>query len=161
MCAHEVGELDVAGFARTAASHLGVCEADFIAMHNAYTIAPYAGTAALLDDLRAAGMPTACLTNTNENHWRIMHALGPAQMPFERLTHCFASHLLRLRKPDDAIYAHVEEASGTAAAKILFFDDVEENITAAARRGWQAHRIAVDADPIAQVRGHLRHYEIL
>ena len=64
-------------FARTAASHLGVSEADFVAMHNAYTIAPYAGTAALLDDLRAAGMPTACLTNTNENHWRIMHAPGP------------------------------------------------------------------------------------
>ena len=161
MCAHEVGELDVDGFARAAASHLGVSEADFGAMHNAYTIAPCAGTAALLDDLRSAGMPTACLTNTNENHWRIMHAPGPAQMPFERLDHCFASHLLRLRKPDDAIYAHVEQTTGVPAAGILFFDDVEENIAAAARRGWRAHRVAVDADPIEQVRRHLRALDVL
>ena len=161
MCAHEVGELDVAGFARTAASYLGVSEEDFVAMHNAYTIAPYPGTGALLDDLRVAGMPTACLTNTNENHWRIMHAPGPAQMPFERLDHCFASHLLRQRKPDDAIYAHVEQATGVPAAGIVFFDDVEENIAAAQRRGWRAHRIAVDADPIAQVRDHLRRDGIL
>jgi putative hydrolase of the HAD superfamily len=156
MCAHEVGELDVDGFARVASPHLGVSTGDFIRMHGVYTIGPYEGTASLLDDLRTAGVTTACLSNTNENHWRRMSEPGPARVPFDKFAHCFASHLLRLRKPDDAIYAHVERATETPPEKIVFFDDVEENITAAARRGWHAHRIATDSDSIAQVRDCLR-----
>jgi len=156
MCAHEVGEADVDDFARIAAPHLGVSATDFVAMHNAYTIGPYDGTAALLDDLRAAGVTTACLSNTNANHWRLMNEPGPARMPLEKFNFRFASHLIGSRKPDERIYAHVEQATGVTPAAILFFDDVEENIVAASRRGWQTHRIAIDSDPIVQVRQHLR-----
>ena len=77
-------------------------------------------------------------------------------MPLEKLDHRFASHLIGLRKPDDRIYAHVEQATGATPGRIVFFDDVEENVAAAARRGWRAHRISIDSDPIAQVRQHLR-----
>jgi putative hydrolase of the HAD superfamily len=161
MCAHEVGEANVDDFARVAAPHLGVSVRDFVAMHNAYTIGPYDGAATLLDDLRAAGVTTACLSNTNANHWRLMFEPGPARMPLEKLNHLFASHLLGLRKPDDRIYAHVEQATGTAAREIVFFDDIEENIAAAAQRGWQAHRIEIDSDPIAQLRRHLHSHDVL
>ena len=161
MCAHEVGEADVDDFARVASPHLGVSLQDFVTMHSAYTLGPYDGTAALLDDLRAASIATACLSNTNANHWRFMNEPGPQRMPLEKLDHRFASHLLGLRKPDERIYAHVEQATGVTPGRIVFFDDVEENVAVAERRGWQAHRIAVDVDPITQVRDHLRHHGVL
>jgi putative hydrolase of the HAD superfamily len=160
MCAHEVGEIDLDEFARVAAPHLGLSHDDFVRMHSAYTLGPYNGAAALLDNLRAAGVATACLSNTNANHWRVMHEPGPGAMPMEKFDHRFASHLLRMRKPDDPIYAHVERATRTEPTAILFFDDVEENVAAAARRGWHAHQVRVDSDPIAQVRRHLRGYGI-
>ena len=162
MCAHEVGELDLDGFARAAAPHLGLSAGDFVTMHAAYTRGLYPGADELLDDLRAGGVRTACLSNTNENHWRVMSDRGGAGfVPFEKFSHQFASHLVRMRKPDDRIYAHVEQATGARPGEIVFFDDVEENIAAAARRGWHAHRIAIDADPVEQVRGHLRRHGVL
>lgn len=161
MCAHEVGEIDLNAFARTAAPHLGISTGDFIVMHSAYTRGLYPGAVQLLDELRAAGVTTACLSNTNENHWRVMS--DPAErsfMPFEKLTHRFASHLVRMRKPEQRIYAHVEQATGVEPGRILFFDDVEENVAAAARRDWHAHQIAVDPDPVAQIRSRLSEYGV-
>ena len=85
-----------------------------------------------------------------------------SHFPFDRLTHAFASHLLRLRKPDDAIYAHVERATGARPDRILFFDDVEENVAGALRRGWRAHRVdPAPDDPLPQVRAALRSHGLL
>ena len=162
LCAHEVGETSLPEFARVAGPHLGLTPDDFVRMHGVYTRGLYDGAAELLDDLRAAGVATACLSNTNANHWRIMSdAAGHSFVPFEKFDHAFASHLLRLRKPDDAIYAHVERATGAEPGRIVFFDDVEENVAPAARRGWRAHRITLDADPIRQAREHLRRHGVL
>jgi HAD superfamily hydrolase (TIGR01509 family) len=161
MCAHEVGDIDADAFARVAAPHLGISVGDFLTIHDAYTRGPFDGAAALLDELRAAGVATACLSNTNANHWRLMHEPGPARMPMEKFDHRFASHLLRLRKPDERIYLHVEQATGVEPGRIVFFDDVEENVAASARRGWHAHRIAIDVDPVAQAREHLRGHGVL
>jgi len=61
-----------------------------------------------------------------------------------------------LRKPDDAIYAHVERATGVPGGQIVFFDDVEENVEAARRRGWRAcHVDPRPDDPLSQVRAFL------
>lgn len=156
MCAHEVGEIDLEAFALAAAPHLEISSDDFVRMHNAYTRGMYAGATQLLDDLRAAGVATACLSNTNENHWRIMSdARGGSFVPFEKFDHRFASHLVGMRKPEERIYAHVERATRAEPQRIVFFDDVEENVAAAVRRGWRAHRIEADQDPIGQVRAHL------
>ena len=87
---------------------------------------------------------------------------SPNYMAFDdTFTHVFASHLVRLRKPDDCIYAHVEQSTGAGPDEIVFFDDVPENIAAAAARGWRAHAIRIDADPIAQARAHLAAYRVL
>lgn len=85
---------------------------------------------------------------------------GSNYLPLDRLTYRFASHLVGAVKPDDAIYAHVERVTGVAPGSIVFFDDLEANVAAAARRGWRAHQVRVDADPIAQVRLHLRDHGI-
>ncbi len=157
VCAAEVGRIDLDEFARASAPHLGISPEHVVALSHAYLRGPYPGASELLDDLRAAGVATACLSNTNANHWRLMtDPAGPNFMPFDRLTHRFASHLVRARKPDDRIYAHVEAETGVGPGEIIFFDDVDENIETARRRGWDAHQIRIDADPIAQARTVLR-----
>ena len=163
VCRVEVGEIEPAEFCRRAAPEMGLRPGDVSAIWNAYTRGTYPGAAELLDELKATGVPTACLSNTNAAHWALLN--DPAShswFPFDRLTHAFASHLLRLRKPDDAIYAHVERATGTSAAGIVFFDDVPENVDAARRRGWQANRVdPAPDDPLPQVRSRLRAHGVL
>jgi len=45
----------------------------------------------------------------------------------------FSSCYLGLRKPEPAIYEHVERATGLAPSALLFFDDAAPNIAAARR----------------------------
>jgi glucose-1-phosphatase len=148
VCRGEVGALDMDGFAREVAPILGITPMQLGALSDAYLLGAYEGAIEVVDELSMAGMPTACLTNTNDNHWRLMSdRSAPGYFPFERLTYRFASHLLRLRKPEDAIYAHVERATATPPAR---------------KRGWDARRIdpALD-DPISQVRDALREHRIV
>jgi FMN phosphatase YigB (HAD superfamily) len=157
ICRVEVGQWDVAAFAATAAPLLGIPVKHVRALWNVYTIGPYPGSVELLDELAAAGFATACLSNTIEVHWRLMSEPGECFFPLEKLTHRFASHLVRARKPDEAIYAHVERATGAAGSQIVFFDDLPENVAAAANRGWRAYRIDPQLpDPISQIRIALR-----
>lgn len=79
----------------------------------------------------------------------------------DRLTYRFASHLAGMRKPEDRIYAHVESETRVSGERIVFFDDIMENVEAAQRRGWQAIVIAQDGDPIAQAREHLMRLGVL
>lgn len=122
----------------------------------------YPGVVELIDRLNRAGVATACLTNTNEHHWGLLSdPAHPANFPLDRLSHRFASHELRVRKPESEIYACVERATGRSGPEILFFDDVRENIDAAAVRGW--HVVQIDPeqnDPIGQIRRALREFRL-
>ncbi len=137
--------------------------------HDAISGEEQPGALALVDALHDAGVATACLSNTNHPHWvRLAHHDGVAPRAGEpeypavaRLKRHFASHLLGLAKPDIAIYAEVERRVGLAGPDILFFDDRAENVDAAVRRDWRAHRIDAQDDPVAQVREHLRRYGVL
>jgi putative hydrolase of the HAD superfamily len=77
----------------------------------------------------------ALLSNTNEMHYRLFRK----QFAFalDRFDHLVASHLVRLRKPDPAIYRLVQETAGCDAAQIVFVDDLPANIEAARALGWQ------------------------
>jgi glucose-1-phosphatase len=127
----------------------------------AYVQGPFPGAAELLEELSVAGVRTACLSNTNETHWRMITEPGPTHLPLHRLTYRFASHLVGARKPDPEIYAHVERKTGCRGDRILFFDDVPENITAAAQRGWRGHVIERGHDPIEQIRAVLTQLRLL
>jgi len=163
VCRVEVGQIDPATFCAELAPAFGVGAHEAAAVLDAFTRGPYPGSIELLDELRARRVPTACLSNTNQRHWQLMN--DPAShtyFPFDRLTHAFASHELKLRKPDEAIYAHVERAVGVAGSGIVFFDDVGENIEGAIRRDWRAcHIDPAPDDPIAQVRRFLRGQGVL
>jgi FMN phosphatase YigB (HAD superfamily) len=137
--------------------------------HDAITRDEFAGALAIVDALRNAGVPTACLSNTDRSHWvRLIHRDDAGPLPgvpeypsVARLDRHFASYLLGLAKPDPAIYAAFEQRTGLSGSDVLFFDDSVENIESARRRGWLAHRIDPLGNPSAQVREHLRSHGVL
>lgn len=161
--AHEVGQISSADFLAEIARVIGASPDHVRRASEAYTRGAYAGAPELVDELNAAGVRTACLTNTNEHHWQLLSQPGhPTFFPLDRLGYRFASHLMRCRKPDAAIYERVERETEMPPSSILFFDDVVENIEAAARRGWGANRVDPKLEnPIPYVRSVLRQRGVL
>src|SRR5687768_10435849 len=159
----ETGRIDTAEFCRRVARVFEVEPEHVGAILDCYLLGPYPGVTELIDELNGAGLVTACLSNTQTEHWKQMgDASNRAALPMGRLRHHFASHLLGLRKPDDAIYARVERDTGFAGPQVVFFDDMLENVEAARRRGWRAHHILRTRDePVAQMREHLAEHGVL
>lgn len=152
----ETGRVDIGGFSALASRELGLDASQLRAVSDVYLIEPFAGADALLDEIRAAGFSTACLSNTNDNHWRIcLEESGPFCAVMKRLDHQFGSHLIGTRKPDPRIYQHVEDETGVPGESIVFFDDLIENVEAARKRGWIAEQIHREPNPVEQMRGHL------
>jgi putative hydrolase of the HAD superfamily len=159
---YDRGMIDLDSFARQIGPILGQPREHVVAAQEIYLRGAYPGAAELIEDLSRAGVRTACLSNTTEIHWRMM--LDPASphfLPLERMTWRFASFQLGCRKPDDSIYQCVERDTQAEPRSILFFDDVEANVAAAARRGWNAELIRADCEPIAQARTHLARRGVL
>lgn len=129
-------------------------------VHTHWIIEHYPGITDVIDALaRTPGVQTACLSNTNACHWRLMNE-GRHSAAVPKLKHRVASHLINVAKPDAMAYRIVEECTGIAPGEIVFFDDMPENIEAALARGWKAHRIDHTDDTAAQIRGHLAQYEL-
>jgi putative hydrolase of the HAD superfamily len=158
----EVGETPVESFCEEIAGHLRLSCDVVTRMWEGYCLGPFPGADELLADLAAAGATTACLSNTNAEHWRTLtDPDDPHGRVINRLDHRFASHLLRARKPDAEIYAHVERATGFAPGQIIFFDDLAENVAAARERGWRAHLIERCENPIPAIWKYLRDASVL
>src|SRR5580658_9608773 len=164
---HGTGRISIDEWAVGASAALqGVYSTDELRRaHHALSREQNPGALELVDELHAAGAATACLSNTTHTHWvRLVHRDGdralegtPEYPAVIRLQRHFASHLLGLAKPDDEIYARFEELSGFGPSAVLFFDDLEENVAAARRRGWQAERVtASHLDAVRQMREHLQ-----
>ena len=85
--------------------------------------------------LQRAGVRTGILSNIGD-----CIAVGiVAKFPWlSGFDHCIWSYALCMAKPDPAIYLKTAEALHTAPANILFIDDREENVAAAAALGMQA-----------------------
>lgn len=124
-------------------------------LHMAILSEPYPGSLELVTDLHAAGVRTACLSNTSALHWPYLTSADhyPA---IAALHHHFASHELGLNKPDAAIYASVELALGLDGPEIMFFDDGAKNVAAAQKRGWQGVVIDPHNDPVRQMCAALK-----
>jgi len=159
----EVHTIDFPRFAKEAGAILGASSEQIHTASAAFVVGLYEGVPELLSDLSAAGVKTACLSNTNEHHWGLLSDPShPAFFPLTRLDHQFASHLIRARKPDDAIYAHLEQVAHARGPEILFFDDVEENVRAARKRAWLAEWIDPERnDPLPQIREALKTHRVL
>lgn len=133
-------------------------------IHDAWLIEDYPGVGTLIHDLHARGVVTGILSNTNHAHWVRM---GTHEFPAGGLVqHPHASHLLRLAKPHEAIYRCFQERTALAGrqrddgappgpARLLFFDDLQENVAAARACGWNALQIDHTGDTAAQMRAEL------
>jgi putative hydrolase of the HAD superfamily len=85
--------------------------------------------------LQRAGIRTGILSNIGDSIADGIIARLPWLSGFY---HCTWSHALRMAKPEPAIYLRTAEALHAAPANILFIDDREENVAAAAALGMQA-----------------------
>ena len=84
-------------------------------------MAPFPGWHDLIDAVHAANIRTACLSNTNATHWRLMTTPGSAHhLPLDRLHFRIASHLVGAYKPEPAIYEALERESSVAPNRIVF-----------------------------------------
>lgn len=80
----------------------------------------------------------ATLSNSNALHWpRLMMELQLA----EAFDQHFASHLICKIKPDEEAFRHVTHSLQCAAEEILFLDDNQLNVEAAAKVGMKAIRV--------------------
>lgn len=133
-------------------------------LHLAWILGEYDGIGAAIESLHNAGVATGVLSNTNASHWRQLTSgpHGPAKFPtVERAQHVHASHLLGLAKPDRAIYEAFCSRVGVDPARVLFFDDLAENVAAARSAGWRSEQIDHQGDPAAQVRTWLGRHGVV
>src|SRR5687768_8610210 len=70
--AMETGRIDTAEFCRRAAGVFGVEAQHIRSILDCYLIGPYPGVSELIDELNGAGFVTACLSNTQTEHWNQM-----------------------------------------------------------------------------------------
>lgn len=131
-------------------------------IHHVWTLQEYPGALELVRALnRLPSVTTACLSNTNAAHWRRLSGEdGLATYPSVcELEHQLASHLLGCAKPDAEIYERAERhffgTTTTEPQRIVFFDDLAENVAAARARGWAAFQIDHTRDTVSQMREHL------
>jgi 2-haloacid dehalogenase len=90
----------------------------------------------LLRALRGAGIPVFALSNFGRETFEI----GVENYPFlEEFDRRYISGHMGVAKPDQAIYAMLEEDCGLPPERLLFADDRADNIAVAQARGWQVH----------------------
>jgi FMN phosphatase YigB (HAD superfamily) len=94
---------------------------------------------------RAANrLPLYAFSNTNSPHVEFFSAEYADVLG--RFREIFLSSSIGLRKPDAEAYDHVVSAIGVPAERIVFFDDLAENIGAARERGLVAVHVTSPDD---------------
>jgi FMN phosphatase YigB (HAD superfamily) len=142
---HERGHVDDAAFFANLRRSLGIDVPDQALLEgwNAIFVGEMAGIAPLL--ARAGQrVPLYAFSNTNP-----AHATHVSQHFAEILGHfreIFLSSTIGLRKPDADAYDHVVKAIGLPAQRIVFFDDLMENIEGARARGLTAVHVTSTRD---------------
>jgi putative hydrolase of the HAD superfamily len=142
---HETGKICDAEFFAALRTSLGVglTDAQFLEGWNAVFAGEMPGIAPLLE--RAAQrMPLYAFSNTNPAHAEhFSQAYAGVLGHFREM---FLSSAIGLRKPDAAAYDHVVKAIGVPASRIVFFDDLAENIEGARARGLTAVHVTSPDD---------------
>ena len=162
MLRFETGHIDEAAYLAEAPGLVG-CGVDagaLVRVFDAWLLGMYPGAPELLDELRARGLKTACLSNTNARHWGLL-AKRDEYRPLDRLDYRLASHEIRIMKPNELAYRRTEEATGCWGDQVLFFDDKLENVLAARAVGWRAEVVDRTDDAVPQIREYLTAHGLL
>ena len=134
---HEKGEISDEAFFAGLRSSLGIELSDrqFIEGWNAIFVGEMPSINQLL--ARAAKrLPLYAFSNTNAPH--VAYFSGQYAEVLGHFREIFLSSAIGLRKPDAEAYDHVVQAIGVPAERIVFFDDLAENIEGARARGLKA-----------------------
>jgi putative hydrolase of the HAD superfamily len=134
--AYDLAELDVTGYWRQVGDSLGRSygEAEISELARldcAAWMRLQAGTVALIEDLAAAGLPLALLSNAPDELAEAIRALPIAS----RFGQLIFSCQLKLAKPDPRCYRTALARLGASAGEVIFIDDRAENVAAAAALG--------------------------
>lgn len=137
-CAHERGELDDRGYFAHLRALLGIDigDADLLAGWNAALGEPLPGVAALL---RGLALPLYVFSNTNPAH--LAHFTPRYADLFRNFRKIITSCQLGARKPEREAFLRLAKLIGVPPQRILFFDDLEENVLGARRAGLSAFQV--------------------
>jgi glucose-1-phosphatase len=142
---HEIGKISDADFFDNLRRMLGVAltDAQFLEGWNAIFAGEMPDIADLLS--RAAKrMPLYAFSNTNRPH--VAHfSIAYADL-LRHFRDVYLSSTIGLRKPDAAAYDHVVKAIGVPASRIVFFDDLADNIDGARAFGLKAVHVRSSKD---------------
>ena len=93
---------------------------------------PVPGTAAVIDDLLAAGVPCFGLSNWAKENFNIARRANPV---IDRLADVIVSGEVGLAKPDADIFRYALERFGLEADDTVMIDDTQENLDSASTVG--------------------------
>jgi HAD superfamily hydrolase (TIGR01509 family) len=108
---------------------------DLFARHFTGIFRPIPAMIRLHNQLRAAGVPTALLSNTNELQFQHIRQQHPFLAGFDPIVLSYEHGAM---KPDPALYRVVESRTGHTGPNLVFLDDRPENVQAALSLGWRA-----------------------
>jgi putative hydrolase of the HAD superfamily len=142
---HEVGQIEDAAYFQSLRDSLGIgiSDAQFLEGWNAIFAGEMPGIAPLLKRA-AARLPLYAFSNTNRPH--VEHFSKAYADVLGHFREMFLSSTIGLRKPDAAAYDHVVKAIGVPASRIVFFDDLADNIEGARARGLVAVHVTSPGD---------------
>jgi len=142
---HEKGEIsdDIYFAGLRAALGVPLSDTQLIEGWNAIFVGEIPGIKQLL--ARAARrLPLYALSNTNALH--VAYFSNTYADVLGHFREVFASSTIGLRKPDAEAYDHAIRAIGVPAERIVFFDDLAENIEGAQKRGLKAVHVSSPDD---------------
>ena len=102
---------------------------------NGIFLEPTPGIGNYLSELRNS-YEIVALTNTNSLHEEAWSSKYKDVL--SHFEHIYTSHALGMRKPEERIFHHVLNDRNTQPENTLYFDDMPENVEAAARLGIEA-----------------------
>jgi glucose-1-phosphatase len=142
---HERGEISDGEFFAGLRASLGVelSDTQFLDGWNAIFTGEMPGIAGLLESA-AERLPLYAFSNTNRAH--VAHFSETYADVLRNFREIFLSSSIGLRKPEPAAYDHVVQAIGVPPERIVFFDDLAENIEGARARGLLAVHVTSPDD---------------
>lgn len=154
---YDLGELDAAGYwgqvgRRAGRSYTGAEVAELSRLDSLMWLRLQAGTVALVEDLAAAGLPLALLSNAPADVAEAVSGLPVAA----HFRHLVFSCELNAAKPDPACYGAALSRIGAPARDVVFIDDRPENVAAAAALGMRSVQFTTPAAARDAVTGELR-----
>lgn len=100
---------------------------------------PVPGTADLVEELHARGVPLYAITNFGADTWA---GFRPTLPVLDRFRDIVVSGIEKMAKPDPAIYALAAQRFGRDPGTMLFIDDSLPNVLSARACGWHAHHFS-------------------